>query len=200
MYAYSGAANVAGIHRFGYRAMIRDTMWLVDQNYNVAESPNMSQELSDLIANLTTRLATFYTPLPAMEGGQVTFRLSPDNFVGMTFTYHPFRGDGPWTFYINAVQHNWKFGGPSITTLGLERGLPQDLYQNSASMQQILAGNAQRLNGYIVPDSHPTLAQPFKRWLKSGFYYYSPRSNSSDYKVAALSDRIDNQKLMRLIA
>ena len=150
MYAYSGAANVAGIHRFGYRAMIRDTMWLVDQNYVVSESEDPSVAMQNLVAGLTTRLATFYTPTAIMESANVIFRLSPDNFVGNVFTYSPFRGDEPWTFYINSVTHTWKFGGPSLTTLGLERGLPQSVYQNQAIMQQVLAGNAQRLKGHIV--------------------------------------------------
>jgi len=150
IYAYSGAANLAGIHRFGLKSMIRDTNWMSDPSNQVAESqPGM--DLENLVNALTTRLATFYTPLPVMNNATVEFRLSPGIFVGGRFTYNPFRGDGPWTYYINSVSHTYKFGGPSATTLGLERGLPASVYADPALLQQVLEGQAMRLNGSIFP-------------------------------------------------
>lgn len=151
MWAYSGAANIAGIHRFGFKSMIRDTVWLADIGNQVSEGSAPPATLQQLIAALTTRLATFYTPLPLMESGSVEFTLSPEIFVGNIFTYSPFRGDAPWSFYINNVSHTWTFGGPSTTTLGLERGLPQSVYQNLQELQQVIMGNAQRRNGTFLP-------------------------------------------------
>lgn len=149
MWAYAGAANIAGIHRYGLNSMVRDTLWMTDSSFQVGESDSNSN-LQNLVAGLTTRLATFYTPLPLMENAQVDFRLLPDIFVGNIFIYSPYRGDVPWAFYINSVTHTWRFGGPSLTTLGLERGLPLPVYENPVTLQQILVGNAQRFKGFVV--------------------------------------------------
>jgi hypothetical protein len=148
MFAYSGAADIGGIHRFGLRAMIRDTYWWADPNGNVAQSStDIQQQMETLAATLTTRLATYYNPLPLMESGEVELPLRPDIFVGCRFQYAPFRSDRSWQFYISAVSHRWVFGGPSTTTVELERGLPADILNDQNMMFDILTGNAMRKNG-----------------------------------------------------
>jgi len=149
MYAYSGAINVAGIHRYGLKSMVRDTTWMVDSNYQIAQS-NPASAMQSLVGALTTRMATIYTPLPVMESAQMTSKLLPNIFVGGRFRYFPFRATEEWEFYIHSVTHSWRFGGPSTTTLGLERGLPASVYANTTVLQQVLAGNAMRLNGTVV--------------------------------------------------
>ena len=151
MFAYAGAADIGGIHRFGMRSMVRDTYWWADPNGNVAQGgPDIAQQMETLANALTTRLATFYDLLPLTERGEVTLPLRPDIFVGTRFSYSPFRADTPWTFYINSVQHRWVFGGPSTTTLGLERGLPERVYADADGMLDVLTGNAIRMDGDIA--------------------------------------------------
>jgi len=163
LYAYSGAANVAGIHRYGFKSMVRDTNWLVDSSYQISQNVDGLTAVGNLVGALTNRLASYYTPLPIMQTANgVSFRLSPSIFVGTTFTYSPFRGDVPWTFYVTTVQHTWKFGGPSITSLSLERGLPAPVYQNPTTMQQVLTGNAMRVSGFVVSGLPANLGPPLQ--------------------------------------
>ena len=149
MYAYSGAANVAGIRRYGFKSMVRDSAWMINSSYQSSKSL-ITASTQLLFAELTTRLATYYTPLTVMENAQVELQLFPNIFVGNTFTYSPFRNDVTWTFYINAVTHTWNFGGPSTTVLGLERGLPTVVYGNTQVLGQVLLGNAMRASGYVT--------------------------------------------------
>jgi len=148
MYAYSGAINVAGIRRYGMKSQIRDTLWIADPSFEIAGSS--TPNLATLVADLTNRLASFYTPLSIMESATVTTSLLPSVFVGSRFTYSPFRGDEPWQFYVNAVQHQWKYGGPSTTTVGLERGLPLSVYSDTSTLMYVVMGQAQRQNGSII--------------------------------------------------
>ncbi len=161
-YAYAGAANISGIHRFGIRSMVKDTKWLSDPNMIAMQSKPSS--FADLIGLLTTRMASYYTPIPVMENASVSMPLRPDIFVGSQFSYYPFRQDQEWQFYVTGVTHSFIFGGPSVTQLTLERGLPVSVYADPIFMSNILTGNAQRLNGSVIAglpagETHPL--QPF---------------------------------------
>lgn len=149
MLTYPGAVNIAGIHRYGMKSMMRDTSWLVDNDYSLPQT-KPDQYLPNLVASLTTRLASYYTPLPIMQNAIVNIPLNPATFVGTVFQYSPFRGDGPWQFYVEGVVHTWNFGGDSETTLDLSRGLPLGVYQSPQQFQEVMTGNVMVQNGYMV--------------------------------------------------
>lgn len=150
-YAYVATANPASIHRYGFKSLQLDFHWFSDVAQLAAQSSSASgNAMQNLAAILTTRLATYYTPLPLMEMGTVALPLRPDIFPGCRFAYQPFLGGEAWEFYITSVTHKWVFGGPSTTELGLDRGLPQSIYQDASLMAQVLQGNAMRFNGTIV--------------------------------------------------
>jgi hypothetical protein len=85
-----------------------------------------------------------------MAVGSVVMPLRPDIMPGCKFEYAPFRGGELWTFYIEAAEHDYNFGGDSTTTLFLSRGLPSSVY---ADMSQkgifygVLTGTAERFEG-----------------------------------------------------
>lgn len=157
IFSFSGAADIAGIHRYGLIDRTWDSMWFADPGQVVMQGPPQTTQtnLETLMNSLTARLATYFMPTPLMESAGVTLPLRPDIFPGCRWTYSPFRGDEPWDFYISAVSHRYVFGGPSTTTLGLERGLPMSVYGNSSNMMQLLLGRAQRKDGGFVFGSPP---------------------------------------------
>lgn len=144
-YLFYGLADPASIHRYGFAPYIFNTRWFADISNvsNVNSQPN----IADSAARVTTRLASYTEPMPLMARGSVTMELRPDIFYGCIFNYIPFRDTIPWMFYINGITHSYRFGGPSTTTLNLDRGFPIAVYQNPDLLFNILRGNAQRIDG-----------------------------------------------------
>lgn len=144
--AYAGAADPASIHRYGYYPYMFLTRWWGDLN-NIGNQNN-ANPIGEAVAAITSRLASYCEPLSLMANAAITFELRPDIFSGNRFQYAPFEnGNEQWQFYIDGVSHNFRFGGPSTTSLSLTRGLPVSAYTNSSLLYNILQGNAQRLNG-----------------------------------------------------
>lgn len=147
LYNFSMLADPASISRYGYRPMILSNSWFVNFDPN-GSSGLSSDQFQNLVARVMTRLASYMEPLPLMGNGGVTMEARPDIFPGNLFTWSPFRQTtDEWVGYINTVTHNYIFGGPTTTTLTVERCLPQGVYAESDLLTQILQGNAQRING-----------------------------------------------------
>jgi hypothetical protein len=147
----SAAVDPASIHRYGFRPMYMETEWFSDPSGFIAQSQQM--DFLAVYADLTARLASQYEPVSLMMRAIRRGTLRPDIIPGNQFTYQPLKettgnAAGNWTFYIEGVVHRYKFGGPSMTELYLERGLPSDIYAASSGLlRDIHMGNAQRLNG-----------------------------------------------------
>ena len=149
---FAGAANVAGIHRFGFHSYLKDMYWFADWAQVAAQSSLASgNAMQDLYTKITTRVASYYTPLPIMRMGSMTVPLRPDIFVGCRWQTSPFRGGNPWQFYIKGVRHSWQFGGPSTTVLDLDRGLPASVYGDAGLVSQVLQGAVDFVGGSETP-------------------------------------------------
>lgn len=156
---YSGAANPAGIHRFGLHSYVKDTYWWADLALLAQQSDAVQTgTYNSLYAGLTTRCASLMTPLPIMRAGDCLQPLRPDIFPGCRWRMTPFPNEGTWDFYIQGVNHSWKFGGPSTTKVTLDRGLPTAVYENTTQLALALTGNLQFQNG--VPVAAPASAGP----------------------------------------
>jgi hypothetical protein len=157
-----GAGDAASIHRYGLRPASIETHWQCDPTGQFAQL-NESSPVNNFIlgATLLARYASYWHPTPLMAKATVTTWLRPDILPGTIFRYSPFKGDVTWDFYVTGVTHRWVFGGPSVTQLTLERGLPTSVYADNNLLYNIHLGNATRVGStYTVGlpyDSSPTL-------------------------------------------
>lgn len=145
---FSSAGDTASIHRYGFRIGNGTISWFSDLSGDI--SSNQTTDLSALMADVIARYASFYEPLPLMAQSSVTMPLRPDIIPGCRFRNKPFKGDMSWDFYIDGVDNNFQFGGPSTTTVTLSRGLPSSVYADSSVtgvLFNALKGNAMRRNG-----------------------------------------------------
>jgi len=144
-------ADPASIHRYGYRPMFMSTPWLYDPVY--AGTNLEPQNMAQLMATLLARLMSYFHPTALMAKAVVVLPLRPDIMPGCRFTYQPSKSDVYWDYYIDNVQHNYNFGGDSVstTTLTLSRGLPSIIYQSGAAsgsfLNAIHMGDAMRQGG-----------------------------------------------------
>lgn len=158
---FAGAANPAGVHRFGLHSYIQDMYWFADWAQVAAQSNGAQGNLAQsLYLGLTARIASYFTPLPLMRTGSMRMPLRPDIFVGCRWTATPFRGGNPWQFYIKGVRHEWRFGGPSTTELELDRGLPAAVYDDAILLCQVLQGAVDFPGGTEVPIPIPASELP----------------------------------------
>ena len=175
---YNGAADVASIHRYGYYPFVQSTRWwgdFLNQGQNAEQNP-----IGAGLAKLITRQASYCEPLPLMANASLTCELRPDIFVGNRFEYAPFRPTNDiWQFYINEVNHSFRHGGPSTTTLTLSRGLPASTYNNSDLLFNLLQGNAQRIDGVYQIGVPSGLGTPLAG--------YSILNNSSQQLLAGIA-------------
>ena len=146
LYAFSAAIDKASAQRYGYRPADLNFRWLWDSQGTNAQGSS-SGEINDLVGKLLSRACSYHEPSPLMMRSAFTSVLRPDVTVGTKWSYAPYKDGTLWTFYVEQVDHNWTFGGPSTTTLGLSRGLPATVYANSDLLLAIHTGNAQRQNG-----------------------------------------------------
>jgi len=144
-----GAADPASVHRYGFRPAIATFSWFVDMTGSNAQN-NGSGEFPSTIGNVLGRYISQFHPQPLMARAEVTMPLTPDVSIGNRWEHAPFKDNIKWQFYIEAVRHNFVFGGRSTTTLSLSRGLPSDIYADSSKDSLLYAihlGNAMRQNG-----------------------------------------------------
>lgn len=144
----------SSIDRFGYRPEIMETLWFSDPKGQAAIKNTQNGKTTETFINVNTdilsRIASYYEPTPNMLIGQVSFPLRPDIIPGNRFQYQPFKdGSNDWMFYIEGVTHNWEFGGQTLTTLDLARGLSVSDYTNTQLMIQLHTGTAQRIDGKL---------------------------------------------------
>lgn len=145
IYNFYGAVDLASMARYGFRPNQHNTSWIADMTGNIAVQGQAN--LPDLFATLVGRYAGFFEASPLMARAQVTTFLRPDIEIGCKLKYQPFNDSQDWLFYIDAVQHNWEFGGKAYTSLTLSRGLPSAVYSNSKLLFDIHTGNAERIDG-----------------------------------------------------
>lgn len=157
MYFYCAGADVASVHRYGFRPEIGTFNWLVDLSPDGKAAQNPDLDMRATTASLTAHLMSWWEPQPLMATAQVVLPLRPDILPGTRFRYQPFKDEATdWEFYIDSVSHRFVFSGRpegSVTILGLSRGLPRAVYQDSGAsgmLRNVHVGNAQRMNGSYV--------------------------------------------------
>lgn len=181
--------NVDSLSRYGYWPEIHYTNYFA----NLTKSAMLEENAFLSFNSLTLNLATWYGPVPQLSYGNVTMELRPDIFPGTRFRYAPFRDGLTWEFYILGVEHTFDFGTQrSITTLELERGMPESIYSggsvvpglqaNQTDLYQILIGAGTRVDGVYQTTQNPvggfltlrnfkennTIMNLFKNWV-SGY-------------------------------
>lgn len=151
-YVYTNQAlvDVASIHRYGYRPEIVNTYWLADVTGDVSVvNAARGGDFQALVSEMMNRLGAYHEPAPLMARAEIKSIFRPDILPGNRFTYAPFRNNEAWEFYIEAIDHTYRFGGETTTTLSLSRGLPQALYNHSPPglLTAVHTGMAERREG-----------------------------------------------------
>lgn len=153
VFSFMGAVDPASVKRYGYRPEITTNQWFYDPAGIAAQ--NSQFDVSQTIATLTAKVCSYYEPTPLMARATLVLNLRPDILVGTRFRYAPFKGGPLWDFYVEGVSHQFSFGGASVTSLTLTRGLPADVYASSGkdgALFNVVTGNAVRQNGlYSYP-------------------------------------------------
>jgi hypothetical protein len=159
VYTFAAWADPASINRYGYRPQVAEVHWLSDikgqgaqQN---AEMGKSTEDFGKLVTALSLKQVSFFHPTPLMARGAVTINLRPDILPGHKFVFHPFKTDEEWIFYIDSVQHAYRFGSAAVTTLTLSRGLPTKVYQDNKLLLAIFTGNAMRQDGVYTASLPP---------------------------------------------
>ena len=151
---FSQWADLASIHRYGFRPNNVELKWFADPNgayaQMLAASGQSTDAFTDLVDYLSLRPVAFHEPTPNMLRGAIEMELRPDILAGNRFTFVPYRDGVSWTFYIDSVSHNVSFGGRTSTILNISRGLPYDDYYNNPLLVALHTGNAQRINGQLA--------------------------------------------------
>lgn len=158
LFAY--AFDQASVARYGYRPLQFDIPWFADPTGQAAQEN--SDQTKKTFARILGELAGYYEASPLMANATCTTWLRPDIQIGTKFSYNPFKNNEVWDFYVETVQHSFNFGGPTTTTLGLTRGLPHSVYNDSGAgglLYNVHIGNAQRVNGEYkigLPEGAPS--------------------------------------------
>ncbi|MDE2232599.1 MAG: hypothetical protein KGJ90_00505 [Patescibacteria group bacterium] len=183
LFQYSAAGDPASIARYGFRVANPDISWFTDATGQQSESAKT--QMGPFLSDILGRFASYYEPSPIMARCSMTLPLRPDIVVGNRFRTKPFKNDVSWDFYIEGIDHNFVFGGPSTTTLTLSRGLPTSVYADSSTtgiLYNALKGNAMRQNGkYVIGTPPGTKLKPlsgippfaFQSWVAQSFPIYS---------------------------
>ena len=148
VFLFIAAADAASIQRYGFRPKIGTTRWFFDSTGTVAQ--NQSLNITQSILTLTAAYISWFHPSVLMLKGTVTIPLSPGIPLGSRFRYAPYKDNVPWDFYVEGYSHKFVFGGQSSTTLTLCRGLPAEVYADTADdgmLRAVHTGNAMRPDG-----------------------------------------------------
>lgn len=179
-FLYSIAADLASIHRYGFRPADGTMNWLADPTGDQAATSafiNGQEQISGssppfndgadgqtMVADLVAKLASWWGPSALMTQGSVAMPLRPDIYPGCRFEFQPFKTGEDMQFYIEGIVHRFRFGGACMTELTLRRGLPSTVYKDPAQLFNVLTGNARRQNGTVVAGAAPglgTTLQPY---------------------------------------
>lgn len=151
IFNYASAGDLAAINRYGYRPMSVSTNWFADIAGDVAKKSSDPQtDNQKTFVTLLGQVAGYYEALGLMADAEVTYWLRPDIQIGTKFSYNPYRFVESWDFYVERVRHEYIFNGQSTTQLGLSRGLPSSVYEDTGTgglLFSIHTGNAQRVGG-----------------------------------------------------
>lgn len=129
--------------KYGYRPEMAQVEWL-SVNRGEGTVTNTDEIFTLLTANMLLTLASYWVPLPLMASGKIKIPLSPYVLPGNKITCQPFKDTDPWTFYIDEVEHIYTFGQESFTMIGVSRGLPTVIYNDTHTMFQLLCGTMER--------------------------------------------------------
>ncbi|HTU54751.1 MAG TPA: hypothetical protein VMF62_12345 [Acetobacteraceae bacterium] len=150
LYDFSMLCDIGSVQRFGYLPFSLWNGWYC--NFDPNNQPGLSNDAFEtLVALVMMRCASYFEVLPYCGNASVTCELRPDIVPGNLFEWAPYRSSiDTWTAYINTVTHTYTFGGPSTTTLTLERALPSSVYADAPLLLAIMTGNAQVVNGVFT--------------------------------------------------
>jgi len=154
-------ANLNSINRYGIMPEVFTTIWFSDDHKQTnSKNPKVTQDSIQALAwAVLYKLQSYYGPTPQLFNASVETPLAPDILPGNKFTYAPFKGGDPWTFYIEECIHTITFGGPSRTSFVLSRGLPKSSFSDTSFMTDLLLGNIIRKEGgysYVSADERQT--------------------------------------------
>lgn len=151
LYRYGVWLDAASVARYGYRPFIANPSWFADPQGTAAKQNaakgDTSKVAEQAVGTIALMAASYYEPTPLMASGTVITGLRPDINIGTKLRFPPAKNTDIWEFYIDAVAHEFSFGGRSLTTLSVCRGLPLVVYQDQDLMTALLQGNAMRQNG-----------------------------------------------------
>lgn len=178
--SFQSLGDGASINRYGYRPEVYQTYWFPDAHGQATQQNYKNGASFELfVKNMLNRVASYYHPTPLMANGSMATILRPDIYPGNRFVYAPFKNGELWEFYITGVDHNFRFGEETTTTLTISRGLPQNVYNNKQLLTDIYTGNAMRQGGrYIsgLPDGGtalqyitPKSAEAFEAGISKAF-------------------------------
>lgn len=177
-FIFAGAADPASVHRYGYRPVDGTIRWLND--WEGLTSQKGTVDMIATVATLTGGLISWWHPLVLMARAEVAIPLSPSIYIGTRFEYAPFKDGILWTFYVETVTHRYEFGGHSMTTLELCRGLPSSIYKSNGAagglLQSIYTGNARR---EFVPGGSGIYQIGLPKGTGQGLQLFSTADNSA---------------------
>lgn len=156
----------ASIHRYGYRPEIAELHWFADLNglgaQQAVAAGATQNDFEQAVANLTLKLTSYHEPTALMTRGTVITNIRPDILPGNRFLFAPHKDVTQWEYYIEGVSHSYQFGGPSVTSLSLSRGLPVDVYNDDSLMLAMHTGNAMRQQGRYVTGLPAGIGNPLE--------------------------------------
>lgn len=161
---FSSYVDAASMHKYGFRPDISELHWWYDPEGTAAKQ-NAGQGITPFqiaVGNLAMKKVSYHEPTPFMFRGSVTTNLRPDILPGNRFLVFLHKDNEPWLFYIEGVNHSYRFGGPATTTVQLSRGLPGVVYDDEDLMLAMHQGNAQRRNGVYQVGLPPGLGKPLQ--------------------------------------
>jgi hypothetical protein len=158
--------NTASMHRYGYRPEVAELHWFSDPDgvaaKQYAASGKGQNDFEAAIANLTLKKTSWHEPSVIMTQADISTNLRPDILPGNRFVCPIHKDNMLWEFYIEGVAHTYQFGGPAVTTLSLNRGLPIDVYNDEDLMLAMHIGNVQKVNGQYKVGLPQGIGQPLQ--------------------------------------
>lgn len=158
--------DTASMHRYGYRPEIAELHWFADPDgvaaKQYAASGKGMNDFEQAIANLTLKKTSYHEPSVIMNRAEAVTNLRPDILAGNRIVLPVRKNNEPWEFYIEGVTHNYQFGGAAVTTLSLNRGLPQEVYGDDDLMLAMHTGNTSRVNGKYQVGLPQGIGQPLQ--------------------------------------
>lgn len=145
------------INTYGFRPKSEVLRWLT--YFDKGTFPQLEKNKLTVAQVLLGKLASYYIPSPYMLKGEISFPMWPDVLPGNKFTYTPYKNTDTYEFYIEGVTHTYEFGGESMTSLTLNRGMKLSDYNDPSILAGVMADTYFRQNGKLVqrPDITTTV-------------------------------------------